>query len=303
MFRGTPPVATGSSVCSGSGTIPPQTTMCNGFTWLLASFPGLILRRVQASRAGAEDQIGLSLFVNLRAVPQTCAAVDTLLAVEHRQTVAIRCDRLPRTHLDADALLAFAANLRVAKAYMIPKSSRSLHLAAHQQRILQRDQQLPVVRNIGPAAASHHCVVQWNIAELAILAQHTQRAGTHLPAAKLLEAADAPSPPRRKRQMQPPTRHSRHNHARHATQESALEPVARMLGGALLPFQPAPAPALYVRALQILPGECPSLLPEFDHSPGQKNPGEPGFVHTRSRENVGRPRALTDARAAIERQK
>ncbi len=69
-------------------------------------------------------------------------------------------DRLARAHRDARLLLAGDAAPPVEKHHVIGESRHGLHLAAHQQRILVRHQQLAVEGNLRPAARRHQRIVQ-----------------------------------------------------------------------------------------------------------------------------------------------
>ena len=50
--------------------------------------------------------------------------------------------------------------LAIEKDDVIGEAGHGLHLAAHQQRVLVRDQQPAVERNLGPAARRHQRIVQ-----------------------------------------------------------------------------------------------------------------------------------------------
>ena len=124
----------------------------------------LILRRVQAARSGAEGD-GHALRVFRRgggAVPQACAAVNAFIAVEIRHAVFAGCDGLAGTHFDAQFRAAALALVRKNKRDVIGVAGRRLHLAAEQERVLMRDEQLAVVGNRRPAGAFHERGVRGN---------------------------------------------------------------------------------------------------------------------------------------------
>src|ERR1017187_3696553 len=97
----------------------------------------------------------------------TRAAVHALLAVEQRDAVRTRRDRLPRAHFDAHLDRAALAEIRIDEAYVVGIAAGRLHLAAHQQGVLVGDQQLAVVWNGGPSAPLHQSAVAGDAAVMA----------------------------------------------------------------------------------------------------------------------------------------
>src|SRR5690348_17915315 len=114
---------------------------------------------MKSSRSSVEIDISLALGRCLAAIPDTAAAVDAFLALEHRNVFGTKRESLAGTHRDARLVLAMNAKSGIAKGYVICESRHGLHLAAHQQGVLMRDQQLPVKSDRGPATGGHQCVM------------------------------------------------------------------------------------------------------------------------------------------------
>lgn len=137
---------------------------------LISVYPWLrsILRRVQAARAGAEGHgHALRIFRRGRgAVPQARAAVNAFLAVKIRHAVFAGRDGLAGTHLDAQLRAAALALVRENKRDVVGVAGRRLHLAAEQERVLVRDEQLAVVGNGRSAGAFHERGVRGNPARV-----------------------------------------------------------------------------------------------------------------------------------------
>ncbi len=68
------------------------------------------------------------------------AAMDALLAFEDGQIVGAERDGLSGAHGDTCLFVAGGAQAKIAKDYVIGKAGHGLHLAAHQQSILLRDE-------------------------------------------------------------------------------------------------------------------------------------------------------------------
>ena len=115
---------------------------------------------MQAARAGAEFDVGVLAVGRLAAVPQACAAVDALFALEGGRAVLALRDGLAGAHGDAGLLAAGDAELRVAEDDVIGEAGHGLHLAAHQQRVLLRDQQAAIEGNLRPAARGEQGIVE-----------------------------------------------------------------------------------------------------------------------------------------------
>src|SRR5208337_1616837 len=114
---------------------------------------------MQSTGAGAEIDISrLSLCADA-AIPQACAAVNALLAIERGHTVFTASNRLAGTHLYAKFGFAFAAQFAANENHVIGVARWRLHASAEQQGVLVRDQELSVKRNLWPAAAVHDPVV------------------------------------------------------------------------------------------------------------------------------------------------
>ena len=94
------------------------------------------------------------------AVPQTCAAVDAFFALEGGHAVGAERDGLAGAHGDAGFLLAGDAELVVEEDDVIGEAGHGLHFAAHQQRVLVRDEQTAVEGNLGPAARGQQRIVE-----------------------------------------------------------------------------------------------------------------------------------------------
>ena len=143
----------------------------------------LVLRRVEPARAGAEPMLPCSPVERLRAVPEAGAAVDALLAVEGGgppppparwpapSRSRCRCaSRSPRTRPGCrnDDVVGVAGG--------------RLHLAAHEQRVLVGDEELPVVLDLGPAGRLHERVGERDVLRPALRANRVDLAGGIFPA-------------------------------------------------------------------------------------------------------------------------
>src|SRR4051812_26525421 len=100
---------------------------------------------MQPARPGAELEVHLVRAVHpLRAAPQAGAAVHALVSVEARDAALARADRLRRADLEADPARARTAELRAQEAHVVGVAGGCLDLAADEERVLLRDEELPV---------------------------------------------------------------------------------------------------------------------------------------------------------------
>src|ERR1035437_8021131 len=93
---------------------------------------GSVFRCVQTARAGAEFDVGVLAVGGLVAVPQACAAVDALFALEVGRTVLALRNGLAGAHGYACLLSARDAKLRIAEDDVIGEAGHGLDFAAHQ---------------------------------------------------------------------------------------------------------------------------------------------------------------------------
>ena len=91
-----------------------------------------------------------------------------------------RGDRLAGAHLDAQFGDAALAEIRIDEAHVVGVAGRRLHLAAHQQRVLVRHQQLAVVGNGRPPHAVHQRIVATDTARAAVFHDLCQFGGGNL---------------------------------------------------------------------------------------------------------------------------
>ena len=79
-------------------------------------------------------------------------------------------NRLAAARLDANPRAAFFAEFGMQENHVVRVAVRRLHLAAHEQRVLMRHEQLAVERNRGPAGLVHQRAVERNIFRFALVA-------------------------------------------------------------------------------------------------------------------------------------
>ena len=97
--------------------------------------------------------------------------MDAFLAVEGGHAALAGSDGLAGAELDADSRAATLAEIRVEEDDVVGVAGRGLHLAAEQQGILMRHEQLAVIGDRRPAAALHERAVQRHAFDAALLAE------------------------------------------------------------------------------------------------------------------------------------
>jgi len=183
---------------------------------------------------------------------------------------------------------------------MVGVAGRSLHLAAQQQGVLVRDEELAIVGDGRPTAALHQRVMQRGPLGGAFLAEPLDFGGGNPAPIILFQRGDALiGAERLAAQVEPAAGQTSQRHADHSTQDALLEAIARLPGNAGLGLHPACAPPPHVGRLQILPGKRLPGLEQFEHALRQLHPADPGFVQARPGEHIGRPAALADAGIAV----
>ena len=99
------------------------------------------------------------------AVPEARAAVHALLALEGDRSLRALGDGLPGAHRDAGWFSPQVLHIpAIAEDDVVTEASHRLHLAAHQQRVLLRDQKPSVRLNLRPTARRQQRVMQWAFA-------------------------------------------------------------------------------------------------------------------------------------------
>ena len=196
---------------------------------------------MQPARSRAKDDVPPRRVVfELRgAVPQAGPAVDALFAVEDRDAAGAGRDGLAGAGFDAQLGLAALAEMGVLEPHVVGESRRGLHLAADQQRVLVRDQQLAIVGNGRPAATLHEGAVAGNASRAAARDNLPEFVRGDLPAVILFQIRE------RLRLAGDPALASgeaRQRHAQQARNHALVESVARLLGDAAFFLDPACAP-------------------------------------------------------------
>ena len=114
---------------------------------------------MQTSGSGAE--IDVSLFPVLgAAIPQARAAKHACLSIEGGHAAFASRDGLATTHFHAQFGFAALAVFGMKEHHVVRVTRRGLDTASHKERILMRDQQFAIERNLRPAAAVHDAVVE-----------------------------------------------------------------------------------------------------------------------------------------------
>lgn len=113
---------------------------------------------MQAAGGGTEFKDGAPGVFGVRrgTIPNASAAVNAFLAVKDREAIRTGCDRLAATDFDANLRAAAFTKVRIKEHDMVGVTGRGLYLAAHQQRVLMRDEQFAVVgnRRLAPTGSS-----------------------------------------------------------------------------------------------------------------------------------------------------
>ena len=127
---------------------------------------------MEAAGGGAEfDDRALGVFGVWRgAIPDARAAVNAFLAVENRDAARAGRDGLTGTDLDANLRAATSRKDSGRETRCGRRNRRGLNFAAHQQRVLMRDEEFAVERDRGPADPVHERVVGANAFGSAFLA-------------------------------------------------------------------------------------------------------------------------------------
>ncbi len=138
---------------------------------------------------------------------------------------------------------------------MVGVAGRGLHLAAEQQRVLMRHQQLAVIGNGRPAASLHERAVERHPFDGALLAELLDFRLGDPPAVVFFQRGDAlVGRDRLAAKREAAIGQAGQRHAHHAAHHALLEAVARFLGDAPFRFHPACAAALEVGLLQVSAG-------------------------------------------------
>ena len=104
-------------------------------------------------------QLGMTL-ARLCAIPKTSTTVDAFFSVKFRNSAALSLrDRLRGTDLDTEFVSSFLTGFRSYKRHMISVTGRGLDFSAPEKRILMRDQEFAVQRDLRPADAVHEKIV------------------------------------------------------------------------------------------------------------------------------------------------
>src|ERR1035437_7758188 len=256
---------------------------------------------MQSPGAGAEGDITpRRVFIELHAaIPDAGPAVDALFAIESRDPAGARGDRLAGAHLDAHLGDTALAEIRVDETYVVRVAGGRLHLAAHQESVLVRHQQLAVVRNGRPPDTVHQGVVAAHAARAAVLHDLRQFGGGDLLAVILLRAGHQLG---LAAQRVLALGESRDGHPQQAGDHAAVEAVARLLGDFALLFHPTGAPPRHVGGVEVLLGKGLARLEQFQHRIGELDACGPGLVHAAAGQYVGAARAFADARVALARE-
>src|ERR1019366_265680 len=124
---------------------------------------------MESSGTGVELQVGCAVDT-LRAIPDAGTAIDAFLAIERGCVVLAAGNGLARAHLDAEHRTALAAGFEVAEDYVIGVAGGRLHFAAHEKRVLMRDEQRAVMDDFRPPGAGHQLVVKGDTAAFTFFA-------------------------------------------------------------------------------------------------------------------------------------
>ena len=170
--------------------------------------------------------------------------MDAFLALEVGRAVGAERDGLAGAHADAGFFLAGDAALTIQKHDVIGIAGYGLHLAAHQQRILVRNEKTAVERDLRPAARRHERVVQ------RAAGVEGERGGVAQREAGFAIGTDGANLARRGRSAVPEretaTGKTGERHAGHAAYEAALKSVACVAGLACAAFDRTCAAAFFI---------------------------------------------------------
>src|SRR6266567_5496844 len=103
-------------------------------------------------------------------------------------------------------------------------------------------------------------------------------------------------------QPETPAGQARERHAHHPRKNARLKSIARAGRNFRFVVDPALASSSHVSIFKIFASELPFLCGEFDHRFGQLHAGGPGFIYSRSRQNVRASRTFADAGIAVSRE-
>src|ERR1035437_9868615 len=256
---------------------------------------------MQSPGAGAEGDITpRRVFIELHAaIPDAGPAVDALFAIESRDPAGARGDRLAGAHLDAHLGDTALAEIRVDETYVVRVAGGRLHLAAHEERVLVRYQQLAVVRTGRPADTVHQGVVAAHAARAAVLHDLRQFGGGNLLAVILFGAGHQLGLAAERVLA---IGEARDGHPQQSGDHAAVEAVARLLGDFALLLHPTGAPPRHVGGVEVFLGERLARLQQFRHRFGELDAGGPGFVDAAAGQHVGAAGAFADARVALAHQ-